>query len=222
MKQINRKNALTLIAGLLAVLLCALTACAPEPEPLTEAEIEALREEYPEYNSPPPLVNMFVQQSFERKATMADTYVYVEITSELQYFSKSMEKYMDAQMIEKYQKQGLSTDNTFFEYTAKVLDDSQGLLKSGAAIQLHCPMIFFDSTPPLQVGDRVAVAVTKDKERENAYSFAWTTMYYVTEDGHVLSCVKEIEGDERTGIGVGALLEEVRAVRKAKASEQSE
>ena len=47
-------------------------------------------------------------------------------------------------------------------------------------------------------------------------------MYYVTEDGHVLSCVKEIEGDERTGIGVGALLEEVRAVRKAKASEQSE
>ena len=222
MKQINRKNALTLIAGLLAVLLCALTACAPEPEPLTEAEIEALREEYPEYNSPPPLVNMFVQQSFERKATMADTYVYVEITSELQYFSKSMEKYMDAQMIEKYQKQGLSTDNTFFEYTAKVLDDSQGLLKSGAAIQLHCPMIFFDSTPPLQVGDRVAVAVTKDKKRENAYSFAWTTMYYVTEDGHVLSCVKEIEGDERTGIGVGALLEEVRAVRKAKASEQSE
>ena len=222
MKQINRKNALTLIAGLLAVLLCALTACAPEPEPLTEAEIEALREEYPEYNSPPPLVNMFVQQSFERKATMADTYVYVEITSELQYFSKSMEKYMDAQMIEKYQKQGLSTDNTFFEYTAKVLDDSQGLLKSGAAIQLHCPMIFFDSTPPLQVGDRVAVAVTKDKERKNAYSFGWTTMYYVTEDGHVLSCVKEIEGDERTGIGVGALLEEVRAVRKAKASEQSE
>lgn len=222
MKQINRKNALTLIAGLLAVLLCALTACAPEPEPLTEAEIEELREEYPEYNSPPPLVNMFVQQSFERKATMADTYVYVEITSELQYFSKSMEKYMDAQMIEKYQKQGLSTDSTFFEYTAKVLDDSQGLLKSGAAIQLHCPMIFFDSTPPLQVGDRVAVAVTKDKERENAYSFGWTTMYYVTEDGHVLSCVKEIEGDERTGIGVGALLEEVRAVRKAKVSEQSE
>lgn len=222
MKRINRKNALALIAGLLAVLLCALTACAPEPEPLTEAEIEALREEYPEYNSPPPLVNMFVQQSFERKATMADTYVYVEITSELQYFSKSMEKYMDAQMIEKYQKQGLSTDNTFFEYTAKVLDDSQGLLKSGAAIQLHCPMIFFDSTPPLQVGDRVAVAVTKDKERKNAYSFGWTTMYYVTEDGHVLSCVKEIEGDERTGIGVGALLEEVRAVRKAKASEQSE
>ena len=222
MKRINRKNALALIAGLLAVLLCALTACAPEPEPLTEAEIEALREEYPEYNSPPPLVNMFVQQSFERKATMADTYVYVEITSELQYFSKSMEKYMDAQMIEKYQKQGLSTDNTFFEYTAKVLDDSQGLLKSGAAIQLHCPMIFFDSTPPLQVGDRVAVAVTKDKERKNVYSFGWTTMYYVTEDGHVLSCVKEIEGDERTGIGVGALLEEVRAVRKAKASEQSE
>lgn len=215
MKRINRNTALVLIAGLLAVLLCALTACAPETEPLTDAEIEALREEYPEYNSSPPLVDMIVQQSFERKATLADTYVYVEITSEPQYFSKSMKKYMDAQMVEKYKKEGLSTDSTFFEYTAKVLDDSQGLLKSDASIQMYSSMLFFDSTPPLQVGDRVAVAVMKDEERENAYSFAWTTMYYVTEDEHVLSCVKELEGDEKTGIGVDALLEDVRTVRKA-------
>lgn len=222
MKRINRNTALVLIAGLLAVLLCALTACAPETEPLTDAEIEALREEYPEYNSSPPLVDMIVQQSFERKATLADTYVYVEITSEPQYFSKSMKKYMDAQMVEKYKKEGLSTDSTFFEYTAKVLDDSQGLLKSDASIQMYSSMLFFDSTPPLQVGDRVAVAVMKDEERENAYSFAWTTMYYVTEDEHVLSCVKELEGDEKTGIGVDALLEDVRTVRKANAAEESE
>lgn len=222
MKRINRNTALVLIAGLLAVLMCALTACAPEPEPLTDAEIEALPEEYPEYNSSPPLVDMIVQQSFERKATLADTYVYVEITSEPQYFSKSMKKYMDAQMVEKYKKEGLSTDSTFFEYTAKVLDDSQGLLKSGASIQLCSSVLFFDSTPPLQVGDRVAVAVMKDEERENAYSFAWTTMYYVTEDEHVLSCVKELEGDEKTGIGVDALLEDVRTVRKANAAEESE
>ena len=222
MKRINRNTALVLIAGLLAVLLYALTACAPEPEPLTDAEIEALREEYPEYNSSPPLVDMIVQQSFERKATLADTYVYVEITSEPQYFSKSMKKYMDAQMVEKYKKEGLSTDSTFFEYTAKVLDDSQGLLKSNASIQMYSSMLFFDSTPPLQVGDRVAVAVMKDEERENAYSFAWTTMYYVTEDEHVLSCVKELEGDEKTGIGVDALLEDVRTVRKANAAEESE
>lgn len=222
MKRINRNTALVLIAGLLAVLMCALTACAPEPEPLTDAEIEALREEYPEYNSSPPLVDMIVQQSFERKATLADTYVYVEITSEPQYFSKSMKKYMDAQMVEKYKKEGLSTDSTFFEYTAKVLDDSQGLLKSDASIQMYSSMLFFDSTPPLQVGDRVAVAVMKDEERENAYSFAWTTMYYVTEDEHVLSCVKELEGDEKTGIGVDALLEDVRTVRKANAAEESE
>lgn len=222
MKRINRNTALVLIAGLLAVLLYALTACAPEPEPLTDAEIEALREEYPEYNSSPPLVDMIVQQSFERKATLADTYVYVEITSEPQYFSKSMKKYMDAQMVEKYKKEGLSTDSTFFEYTAKVLDDSQGLLKSDASIQMYSSMLFFDSTPPLQVGDRVAVAVMKDEERENAYSFAWTTMYYVTEDEHVLSCVKELEGDEKTGIGVDALLEDVRTVRKANAAEESE
>lgn len=222
MKRINRNTALVLIAGLLAVLLYALTACAPEPEPLTDAEIEALREEYPEYNSSPPLVDMIVQQSFERKATLADTYVYVEITSEPQYFSKSLKKYMDAQMVEKYKKEGLSTDSTFFEYTAKVLDDSQGLLKSDASIQMYSSMLFFDSTPPLQVGDRVAVAVMKDEERENAYSFAWTTMYYVTEDEHVLSCVKELEGDEKTGIGVDALLEDVRTVRKANAAEESE
>ncbi len=222
MKRINRNIALVLIAGLLAVLMCALTACAPETEPLTDAEIEALREEYPEYNSSPPLVDMIVQQSFERKATLADTYVYVEITSEPQYFSKSMKKYMDAQMVEKYKKEGLSTDSTFFEYTAKVLDDSQGLLKSDASIQMYSSMLFFDSTPPLQVGDRVAVAVMKDEERENAYSFAWTTMYYVTEDEHVLSCVKELEGDEKTGIGVDALLEDVRTVRKANAAEESE
>ena len=222
MKRINRNTALVLIAGLLAVLMCALTACAPEPEPLTDAEIEALREEYPEYNSSPPLVDMIVQQSFERKATLADTYVYVEITSEPQYFSKSMKKYMDAQMVEKYKKEGLSTDSTFFEYTAKVLDDSQGLLKSDASIQMYSSMLFFDSTPPLQVGDRVAVAVMKDEERENAYSFAWTTMYYVTEDEHVLSCVKELEDDEKTGIGVDALLEDVRTVRKANAAEESE
>lgn len=222
MKRINRNTALVLIAGLLAVLMCALTACAPEPEPLTDAEIEALREEYPEYNSSPPLVDMIVQQSFERKATLADTYVYVEITSEPQYFSKSMKKYMDAQMVEKYKKEGLSTDSTFFEYTAKVLDDSQGLLKSDASIQMYSSMLFFDSTPPLQVGDRVAVAVMKDEERENAYSFAWTTMYYVTEDEHVLSCVKELKDDEKTGIGVDALLEDVRTVRKANAAEESE
>lgn len=222
MKRINQKITLALIAGLLTVLLCALTACAPAAEPLTDAEIEALREEYPEYNSSPPLVDMIVQQPFERKATLADTYVYVEITSEPQYYSESMEKYMDAQMVEKYKKEGLSLDDDFFEYTAKIIDDSQGLFKSGATIQIYSSMLFFDCTPPLNIGDRVAVAVMKDKERENAYSFAWTTMYYVTEDEYVLSCVKELEGDEKTGIGVDALLEDVRTVRKANAAEESE
>lgn len=211
MKRTNRKTILALIAGLLAVLLCALTACAPEPEPLTEAEIEALREEYPVSTEKPSMLSMR-DQTFAQWVQQADTFVYVEITGEPQFYSIALGGGGEKE-IEKDEAVDQSRTG-HFEYPAKVVRDATGVFKGGEAITISSPQMFFEVTPALKAGDRIIAGVTKDQYKETRYQFAYLCAYYVTEDEHVLSCFKELEGDEKTGLTVDGLFDEVRTAKK--------
>lgn len=212
MKRTNRKTILALIAGLLAVLLCVLTACAPAAEPLTDAQIEALREEYPVSAEKPSMLSMR-DQTFTQWVQQADTFVYVEITGEPQFYSIDLRSGVDEKPMEK----GETVDSSRvakFEYPAKVIRDTNGIFEGGEEITISTPLLFFDYTPSFQAGDRIVAGVMKDEYKETRYQFSARCAYYVTEDEHVLSCFKELEGDEKTGLTVDGLFDEVRTAKK--------
>ena len=211
MKRTNRKTILALIAGLLAVLLCVLTACAPAAEPLTDAQIEALREEYPVSAEKPSMLSMR-DQTFTQWVQQADTFVYVEITGEPRFYSIALGGGGEKE-IEKDEAVDQSRTG-HFEYPAKVVRDATGVFKGGEAITISSPQMFFEVTPALKAGDRIIAGVTKDQYKETRYQFAYLCAYYVTEDEHVLSCFKELEGDEKTGLTVDGLFDEVRTAKK--------
>lgn len=212
MKRTNRKTILALIAGLLAVLLCVLTACAPAAEPLTDAQIEALREEYPDSAEHPPTMSMR-DYTFAERVSQNDTFVYVEITGEPQFYSIDLRSGVDEKPMEKGETVG-SSRVAKFEYPAKVVRDATGVFKGGEAITISSPQMFFEVTPALKAGDRIIAGVTKDQYKETRYQFAYLCAYYVTEDEHVLSCFEELEGDEKTGLTVDGLFDEVRTAKK--------
>lgn len=211
MKRINRKNALALIAGLLATLLCALTACAPAAEPLTDAEIEALREKYPVSTEKPSMLSMR-DQTFAQWIEQMDTVAYVEITGESQFYSIALGG-SDEKPMEKEETVDSSRAG-HFEYPAKVIRDATGVFKGGEQITISSPQMLFDVTPAFKAGDRIAVGVAKDKYKETRYQFAYLCAYYVTEDEHILSCFQELEGDEKTGLTIDGLFEEVKKTKK--------
>ena len=211
MKQINQKITLALIAGLLAVLLCALTACAPAADPLTDAEIEALREEYPDSAEEPPMLSMR-DYTFAERVSQNDTFVYVEITGEPQFYSIAL-----GNGDEKPMQKGETVDSSragYFEYPAKVIRDANGIFEGGEEITVSTPFLFFDYTPSFKAGNRIVAGVMKDEYKETRYQFSARCAYYVTEDEHVLSCFKELEGDEKTGLTVDGLFDEVKKAKK--------
>ena len=218
MKRTNRLTVRTLFAALLAVLLCALTACAPAAEPLSKEEIEALREEYPVSAEKPSMLSMR-DQTFEQWVQQTDTFVYVEITGEPRFYSIALGGGSEKE-IEKAEAVDKSRTG-HFEYPAKVIRDANGTFKGGEKITISSPQMFFEVNPTLKAGDRIIAGVAKDKYKETRYQFAYLCAYYVTEDEHVLSCFKELEGDEKTGLTVDGLFEEVRKA-EANAIKESE
>ena len=156
MKRINRITTRTLFAALLAVLLCALTACAPEAS-LSKEEIEALREEYPVSAEKPSMLSMR-DQTFAQWVQQADTFVYVEITGEPRFYSIALGGGGEKE-IEKDEAVDQSR-TAHFEYPAKVVRDATGVFKGGEAITISSPQMFFEVTPALKAGDRIIAGVT--------------------------------------------------------------
>ena len=219
MKRTNRLTVRTLFAALLAVLLCVLTACAPAAEPLSKEEIEALREEYPDSAGQPPMMSMR-DYTFSEKVSQRDTFVYVEITGEPQFYSINLSSGGDEKPMKKGETVG-SSRAAHFEYPAKVIRDANGTFKGGEKITISTPYLFFDYTPSFKAGDRIVAGIMKDEYKKTRLQFAARCSYYVTEDEHVLSCFKELEGDEKTGLTVDGLFEEVRKA-EANATKESE
>lgn len=151
---------------------------------LVEAQIVALREKHPVYTQDPPTVNTY-PLPFERLCERIDTFAYVEITGDIQYYSKNIsmgDAVWDA-------KNGIASD--FYEYPAVVIDDTENILKPGTQITVASNMMFYGYQPELCPGMRIVFAATGEWHKPGQYGFSKVGTYYITEDGFALSAFDE-------------------------------
>ena len=182
--------------ALLAVLcVLALMFAFPQKERLTSTQIENLREQYPIYgdiNKISPLIEVAqVETSLEEISKRADTFVYGEVIEEVPVYS-----------IYSYAK--------FYGYRLKVYKDTENIFSTGEEITIVANTDFKEYNPSLSNGMKVVVPVKEFKSQQGKYNFD-VCMYYVTEEGFVLSAFdeKEILDKEYSGIKVEKLLEEI-------------
>lgn len=167
-----------------------------EEERLTSTQIENLREQYPIYgdiNKVSPLIEMaVVKTTMEEISKIADTVVYGEVIEEVPVYS-----------VYSYAK--------FYGYKLRVFEDTQNKFASGKEITIIANTEFKDYNPSLSAGMKVVVPVAEFKSQQGKYNFD-VCMYYVTEDGFVLSAFdeKEMLDREYSGIKVEKLLKEIK------------
>ncbi|MBQ9985770.1 MAG: hypothetical protein IJP38_05630 [Oscillospiraceae bacterium] len=163
-----------------------LGALAPEEsEPRLSAEqMDALRERYPVYTQDPPTVDTY-PVPFERLCERIDTFAYVEITGDIQYYSKNISM-GDAAWDAKH-----GTASSFFEYPAVVISDTENKFKAGEKIMIAANMMFYGYIPELSPGMKLVFAATGEGHRKGQYGFSKIGTYYITEDGFALSAFDE-------------------------------
>lgn len=161
-------------------------------ERLTTQQIENLREIYPVYgdiNKISPLIEVAqVETTLEEVSKKAYTFVYGEIIDEVPVHS-----------IYSYAK--------FYGYRVRVFKDSKKNFASGDEITIIANTEFRGYNPSLSNGMKVVLPVGENKGRYYFDAF----IYYVTDDGFVLSAFDESKhlDKEYSGIKVEKLLEEI-------------
>ena len=177
---------------------------------LTATQIEELRKIYPICDETPPLVSMGLG-SLETTKSIADSFIYGEVIGELSthstYISTGI-KELDA----KREQYGMNTNTYFFEYTLKVINDTENKYKKGEQVTISANIIFKDTFPALSKGMKVVVPVAKNKGENSRTFYDIVGMYYVTEDGYALSVYTEdnVARTSLSGLTVEALLKELK------------
>lgn len=185
----------TLFFIITVVLIASIFAIAQPEEKLSKEQISALREQYPIYgdiNKISPLIEVAqVKTTLEEISKRADTFIYGEVTEEVPVYSK----YSYAQ---------------FYGYKLKVISDTENKFSLNDEITIVANTEFKDYNPSLFKGMKVVIPVAESKSQQGKYNFD-VFMYYVTEDGFVLSAFDESKylDKEYSGIKVEKLLEEI-------------
>lgn len=160
-------------------------------ENLSVEEIEVLREQYPIYGIKLPELLCMASYSFEDAVEMSDTLIYAEITGDYQNYTENVAEWR--------------------EYPVTVIEDTDGVFDGGEQIFINHTEILKDYYGTLTKGMKIIVPVHKEDGAESRYNYSVIGMYYVTEDGYVISAYDEEKLAERiySGMKVEQFLEAV-------------
>ncbi len=174
---------------------------------LTEAQVQALRSEYPICDGVPP--GMSVRKvALQECVDSAESFVYAEATGEVGYYNVAVDL-ENEELEEKRRENGIDDIYTFYEYTLTVLDDSEGVYQAGDTITIAANALFEDYYPKLEEGMRVVVPVVTDEEAEGRCYYTVNGMYYVTGNGYALSAFAQepqTKSARQSGVRVETLL----------------
>jgi len=173
---------------LLILLICILAQINHRESRLTDSQIASLRETYPIYGVKiPPLIEMHTPAFTEVKNSV-ETFVYGEVVGEAQTYHKLYD---------------------FYEYPLSIIKDTKGKYQTGDHITITANKIFEDYNPKLSAGMKVVVPVTADTEVAGRTHYTVIGMYYVTEDGYVLSAYEESDVNY-SGLKIEELLKRLK------------
>ena len=211
MKAYLKKRRLIPVIAVLALLLFGIIGyCLHEANRrLSEEEITVLRETYPLCGNLSGLDMRYATMAEEIEHN--DTFVYGTVEGESSTYVKSVLN--GERQPEGTRPNGSAFLYEYYSYTVSVIEDSEGIYQGGEKIQIEAPMSFVDFNPRLSDGMKIVVPILLDSESETLTYFGAMGMYYVTEDGYVLSVVDEalMEMEEPlTGVKLEKLLEKVK------------
>lgn len=213
---IKKSRIIAIVSIPLAVLVLCLAiygvTAAKRNDRLSEAQIEALRGEYPVYGTKlPPLVDM-ITPTMDRIRERVDTFIYGTIEGEMTVYSEYIST-GDEKLDEKRERVGLGNTYDYYKYTLSVIEDTAGILQKGDKIELVANIEVVDYNPTFT--DQMTVIVPASQEEEDPQQFAYSVYgtYYVTEDGYVVSAFDEQRAEMKeslNGIRVERLLDELK------------
>lgn len=224
MKSMTRKQLWIAISVIVLVLALAVGFIMLQGKPrdrLSEQEIAALREQYPICGTKQPDMASLAMLSLEQSKTLSDSLVYAEVIGDVSTYTIPYttgndlfdEEYREA---EKKGEIKPLPDIEFFEYTLRVIDDTEGEYAKEEIISIAANAIFRDYLPKLSNGMRVLVPVTRDKEVNSRSYYTIEGMFYVTEDEYVLAAypqTRRISTDVFSGLTVRQAMKEWKRLK---------
>lgn len=190
----NKKTLVLILTAIVS--LCLIFTFLQKEERLTSQQIENLRERYPVYgdiNKLNPLIEIaVVKTTLKELAERADTFVYGAVLEEVPVYS-----------VYSYAK--------FYGYKIKVYEDTEGKFSAGEEITVIANTEFKEYNPSLAEGMKIVIPVAESKSQQGKYNFD-LCVYYVTEDGFVISAFdeKQILDKEYSGLKVEKFIQETK------------
>lgn len=189
----NKKRIILIVVAVVTILLIAAAFLSKPDTPancLTAEEVAALRGQYPICRGVHPIISV-KKVSLEECIELSESFVYAEATGEINRYG--------------------SYGYPFYEYALIVIKDTEGIFKKGDKITIAANAEYFEPyDPKLEKGMRVVVPVVRDSDVEGRTWYDREGMFYVTDDEYVISVFEEEAGNEKSGMKVDALLNELK------------
>lgn len=183
---------------------------------LSEKQISNLREQYPICGINTPIFATMSEILLEDAIDTFDSFVYGEVIGESTTYYKTISTgypEVDAKM----QSKGMSNVYEFYEYTLRVIKDTEEKYTEGETITIASNVMFKDFNPKLSDGMKVVVPVTRNTDKPSRNDYIVVGMYYVTDEGYVISAFDESKASKTrttySGIKVDNLLNELHDLK---------
>lgn len=164
---------------------------------LSKEEIDVLREQYPVNDWEPGLI-CTPQVPLEEYIQICDCFVEVEIVGEPVTFVRTVAG------------AGGPTQVRFTKYEAKIITDIFDRIQ-GDTIEIVCDENAVMCAPAMEAGARFVIGNLYNEEEGTLGIAQGHTMFYVTEDGYVLSVKSEESKNRHTGSTVEDLIDYIKA-----------
>ena len=191
-----KKKKVIILSIILFVLMGVVYVIYKNPVPvisLSEEEIEALREIYPVNDDTPPNADM-VEATFEQYIDRCNCFVVAEIVSEA----------------DKYYKKGIVSD-AFIKYEVRIIRDVWDNIEQDT-VEMSYNSMFDVGMPSMDVGSKFIIGGSYNSET-SMLGITSYTMFYVTDDGYVLSVKSEESKNRHTGSTVDNIINYIKRVK---------
>ena len=177
------------------------------PVSLTNEEILKLRETYPINDQLPELADMR-EATLEEWIDICDNYIEVEVISEPVKYIKNITIDPDSAEGVVYQKAGGVTGVEFIKYEVRIVNDILDNLQDNT-IEITYNSMFDVGMPTMDVGSRYVIGGVYNSKNK-MLEVGSDTMFYVTEEGYVLSVKSEVTKNRHTGSKIENLVDYIK------------
>ncbi|MBQ8814146.1 MAG: hypothetical protein IJZ85_06615 [Lachnospiraceae bacterium] len=176
---------------------------------LSNREIRILREEYSINDNQPEFLDMRIS-SLEECVARCDVYAEIEIIGKPVEYIRTVKIDPNTPEGRINQITGIVTEFPFIKYEARIINDAFNDIEGTCEISYSSE--FGDCMPILEPGKRYIVGGSYNSDY-GTIDIGCKTVFYVTEDGYVLSVQSEISRNRHTGKKVDDLLSYLNVVK---------